>query len=218
MFQIIIDYRDAFVSGLIVTLKLATITWSVGIFLGFPLGLLASRFRSVNFLAQGTSFILSGIPILVLLFWLHYPAQQLLGIVVDPFYTASFVLAIVNLFAVEEIVRSAAGTIPNEFRLAGIVCGMKEKEIIWQIELPLLTRHVLSPILVSQVIALHMTLFASLISVDELFRMAQRINSLIYRPIEIYSVLGLFFLAVSLPVNGVALAIKQRFGRDLSER
>ena len=68
------------------------------------------------------------------------------------------------------------------------------------------------------VVMLHMTLFASLISVDELFRAAQRINAQIYKPVEIYSAVGLFFLLVSLPLNGLALYLRRKHSRDLSER
>ena len=65
---------------------------------------------------------------------------------------------------------------------------------------------------------LHTTLFASLISVEEIFRVAQRINAQIYRPVEIYTALGVFFLAVSLPVNGFAFWLKHKFTRDMSEQ
>jgi ABC-type amino acid transport system permease subunit len=65
---------------------------------------------------------------------------------------------------------------------------------------------------------LHATLFASLISVEEIFRVAQRINSTIYRPIEIYTALALFFLMVCLPINLLASYLKRRYTRDLSER
>jgi ABC-type amino acid transport system permease subunit len=218
MLQLILTYQEAFLRGLGVTLSLAAITWGGGILIGLPLGLLSYQYLSVRLVVKSLSFILSGIPILVLLFWLHYPAQQILNIVVEPFYSSALALAMVNIFAVESIVYGAAANIPKEFRQAGIVCGLSEKQIFWQLELPLLIRGIISPILVSQVVALHMTLFASLISVDELLRMAQRINSQIYKPIEIYSILGLFFLLISLPINGLALVLKKRFGRDFSER
>ena len=65
---------------------------------------------------------------------------------------------------------------------------------------------------------LQCSLFASLISVDEIFRVAQRINATIYRPVEIYSALALLFLAVCLPLNGLALWLRMRFTRDLSEK
>jgi ABC-type amino acid transport system permease subunit len=54
--------------------------------------------------------------------------------------------------------------------------------------------------------------------VEEIFRVAQRINAQIYRPIEIYTALGVFFLAVCVPVNIAALYFKARFTRDTSER
>jgi polar amino acid transport system permease protein len=71
---------------------------------------------------------------------------------------------------------------------------------------------------VLQVGMLHATLFASLISVEEIFRVSQRINSTIYRPVEIYTALALFFLMVCLPINLLAAYLKKRYTRDLSER
>jgi len=219
MIDILITYHEAFLKGLSVTLQLAGITWLSGILLGSGLGVLSARWPiSWGFVIRGISFFLSGIPILVMLFWLHYPAQQLLGIVIDPFFTAALVLSLVNVFGVEMIVRGAIEAVPREFRDAGRVSGLSCQTIIFRIDLPLVLRHILSPLLVSQIVMLHMTLFASLISVEELLRVSQRINSQIYRPVEIYTALGLFFLMISLPVNGLALMLKQKFGRDFSER
>jgi ABC-type amino acid transport system permease subunit len=65
---------------------------------------------------------------------------------------------------------------------------------------------------------LQATIFASLISVGEIFRVAQRINSEVYRPVEIYTALALFFLAVCLPLHGLAQYLKKRYTRNLSER
>ena len=69
-----------------------------------------------------------------------------------------------------------------------------------------------------QVVMLHATLFASLISVEEIFRVAQRINSSIYRPVEIYTALACFFLLVCLPINLLAVHLKNTYTRDMSER
>ena len=219
MLEVILQHRDAFIRGLVVTLELASIAWLSGLLLGSILGVAGARWhKSVGVVTRTFSFVLSGIPILVLLFWLHYPAQALLGIVIDPFYTSALVLSLVNIFVVEQIVRSAVQSLPGEFRQAGIVCGLSNLTVVLRIEMPLLARHVLGPLLGSQVVALHMTLFASLISVEELLRMAQRVNAQIYKPVEIYSALGLFFLLVSLPVNGLALVLRRRFSRNLSER
>ena len=56
---------------------------------------------------------------------------------------------------------------------------------------PIVLRQMIPGLLMIQVTMLQSTLFASLISVDEIFRVAQRINAVVYRPIEVYTALGL---------------------------
>ena len=62
-----------------------------------------------------------------------------------------------------------------------------------------------------------MSLFGSLISVEEIFRISQQINSQLYRPVEIYSALAILFVAVSLPLNMLANYLRNKYTRDLSE-
>jgi ABC-type amino acid transport system permease subunit len=217
--DILYKYHEGFLNGLIVTLKLVSLIWSIGILGGFLVGLLGIKWkRCIGLPAQTISFILSGVPILVFLFWLHYPAQSMLEVVIDPFYTTVFALSVVNIFSIAEIVRNTSIQFPSQYMDVAKVCGIPPFQRFYLIELPLVMRHILPSLLNSQVNMLHMTLFASLISVDEIFRAAQRINAQIYQPVEIYSLLGLFFLAVSLPINGIAIYLKKKYGRDLSEK
>ncbi len=217
--DILITYHIAFLQGLSVTLQLCAVIWSVGLVGGIAMGVLgAHRRRSWGLTIQGTSFAFSAIPTLVILFWLHYPAQAMFDVVIDPFYTAALTLSLVNLFGVGEIVRQAVADFPRQYIVAGRVCGMRTRDIVRHIQLPILFRQLLPSLMILQVGMLHASLFASLISVEELFRVAQRINSLIYRPIEIYTALALFFLAVCLPINILAAWLKKRYTRDYSER
>jgi ABC-type amino acid transport system permease subunit len=163
------------------------------------------------------SFVLSGLPVLVLLFWLHYPLQSMLGVVVDPFYTASAALSLVNAVLVADVVKSTLRDFPNQYVIAAQVCGLSARDTITLIQIPIMLRQMLPGLLTIQVTMLQSTLFASLISVDEIFRVAQRINAMVYRPIEIYTGLGLLFLAICLPLNGIALYLRRRYTRDLSE-
>jgi ABC-type amino acid transport system permease subunit len=127
-------------------------------------------------------------------------------------------LAIVNVFAVSEIVRGALRDFPKQYLVAAQVCGIDKVRTITDIQLPLILRQILPGLLTTQVAMLQATLFASLISVDEIFRTAQRINASIYKPVEIYTSLGVLFLAVCLPLNGFAIWLRKRYTRDLSER
>lgn len=219
VFDILIKYYPAFLEGLGVSLQLAAVIWTAGLVLGGALGLAGARWRlSVGGPSRLFSFLLSGIPILVFLFWLHYPVQAMFSVVIDPFYTAAATLSIVNIFGVADIVRGALVDFPQQYLTAAKVTGLTRRQTIFKIQLPLILRQALPALMMLQVVMLHTTLFASLISVEEIFRVAQRINAQIYRPVEIYTALGLFFLAVSLPINGVALWLRARFTRDTSEQ
>ncbi len=219
VFDILINYHIAFLQGLRVTLALCGVVWFFGLSGGIALGAIgAYRRQTWGRFIRGASFAFSAIPALVVLFWLHYPAQALFGVVIDPFYTASLTLGLVNLFAVAETVRQAMVDFPKQYVTAGRVSGMSGRQIIRYIQLPILFQQLLPSLLVLQVGVLHASLFASLISVEEIFRVAQRINSLIYRPIEIYTALAVFFLMVCLPINLFAAWLKKRATRDYSER
>jgi His/Glu/Gln/Arg/opine family amino acid ABC transporter permease subunit len=218
VWDILVNYYPAFLNGLKVTLELSFIIWFCGIVIGGGLGVLGSRHKvSIGLPSRAISFLLSGVPILVFLFWLHYPAQAMMDVVIDPFYTGAFTLSIINIFGVADVVRGALNDFPQQYLIAAKVTGLTREQTILKIQFPLIFREVLPPLLLLQVMMLHTTLFTSLISVEEIFRAAQRINAQIYRPVEIYTALGVFFLMVCLPVNGIALYLKSRYTRDLSE-
>lgn len=217
-FEILYQYRDDFLVGLTVTLKLCILVWGFGLFFGFLIGYAGSKFKLVVGLpSRIISFLLGGIPVLVFLFWLHYPVQYWLGIVIDGFYTAVAALSVINTFLVADIVRSALSNFPSQYTLAGEVCGLDKKTIYRKIQFPIILRQILPSIIFTQVAMLQSTLFASLISVEEIFRVCQRINSTIYKPVEIYSALAILFLLICLPVNGIGYWIKHKYTRDYSE-
>ncbi len=218
VFDILVNYYPAFLKGFAVTMQLSAIIWGCGLIIGSALGLAGNKYHiSVGLPSRIMSFLFSAIPMLLFLFWLHYPAQSMFNVVIAPFITAAFTLAIVNIFAVADVVRGALSDFPQQYLTAAKVTGLTREQTIFKIQLPLILRQILPALLMLQVTMLHTTLFASLISVEEIFRVAQRINAQIYRPVEIYTALGIFFLAVSLPVNGVALWLRAKFTRNLSE-
>lgn len=219
VWQILTTYWPAFGQGLVVTFQLAGFAWSFGIGLGLAAGIGAHFYPgSFGIALRGAAFFLSSIPFLVLLYWLHFPLQSSLGVVIPPFLTAAFLLAALNAVAVAEIWRGSLDDVRKEYLLAAQVTGMKYSAIVRRIQIPLAFRQALPMLLGAQVFILQSTLFASLISVEELFRVAQRINSTIYRPVEIYTGLAFFFLIICMPLYALAFYLRRRYVRDLSER
>lgn len=219
VWNIIYTYKEGLLSGLLITLGLCLIIWISGLLFGVLFGTFAHRQKeSTGWFLKILSFLLASTPVLVLLFWLHYPLQAILGIVVIPFITAAIALSLINIVGVAQIVRDALDEFPEQYAIAGKVCGLNEKEISSKIKLPIIFRQTIPQFLTFQVSMLQMTLFASLISVQEVFRVAQQINSIIYKPIEIYTALAVFFIAICLPLNLLAYWFKNKYTRNLSEK
>lgn len=217
--RILIEYRGAFAHGVAITLWLSAIVWAIGLTAGTFLGWLSNRFPSgVGMPLSTLSFLGASIPVIVILFWAHYPLQVILGVVIDPFFTAAYVLSLVNVLAVAVIVRDALRNFPQQYIAAAKVSGLGSGDTFRHILVPIVLRQVTPSILSSQVVMLQSTLFASMISVEEILRVSQRVNATEYKPIEIFTALALFFLAICVPLNGTALILRKRFGRDFSER
>ncbi len=212
MFQILIQYHQLFLQGFLTTLKLLASIVLIGVPLGTLLGIIGGRY-SLEFgnLIKGVRFITRVVPVLVLLFWLHYPLQGLLNVVIDPFWTTVFALALINTIATASVVTNELSLLPKSYRDAGITLGMSKNQIIRHIELPLLIRRTLPQLLLNQAAMLEYTLFASLISVPELFRVAQTINAMTYKPVAIYTLLVLFFFIILAPLHILISWIQKKY-------
>jgi ABC-type amino acid transport system permease subunit len=186
---------------------------------GTILGVLAVRFRKTLGGAIGVlGAIISAIPVLVILFWLHYPLQAALDVVIDPFYTAVAAFSLVNVFGVAGIVKAGLANFPSQYIVAARVCGLGRRVTALRIVIPLLVGQLIPGLLLLQVTMFQVTLFASLISVDEIFRVAQRVNAEVYRPVQIYTGLAILFLIVCLPLNVFAHWLGKRFSVLTSDR
>jgi polar amino acid transport system permease protein len=211
--------REAFLRGLAVTLKLCALVWIIGLGAGTILGVISAQWRrAVGIPMKTVAVVFAGMPVIVLMFWLHYPLQSVLGIVIDPFITATATLACVNVFLVSDLIRGAILNFPTHYVWAGQVCGLSPRGITFHIKFPIILREVLPSLLHTQIVILQSSIFASLISVDEIFRICQQINAEIYKPVEIYSILAILFILVCVPLHGLVYYLKIRFTRDLSER
>lgn len=215
-FSVIYRYREALLHGALTSLELAAIAWIGGLLFGVALGVWrASRGKgkrrrgAVAFL----SMVGSSIPVMVYLLWAYYPAQTLLGISVTPFATAAAVFLFYNALTIGEIVRTAVDSLPPSLYMVAQVTGVPDRAYTRYVLIPLSLRAALPGYLVSQVGVLHVTLFASLISVDELFRVAERINAIEYSSVTIFTVLALFYFVLSFPLLILARVADQRLAK-----
>lgn len=218
-FEVVWFYRQAFWHGFLVTAELVAISVIIGTTVGLFLEWLCSRLgRRCRSILDIIAFPFAVIPALVVLFWFYYPAQSLTGVSVSPFWTASITLITLNSLAVYRIAGDALKDFPSQCIATAKVSGMSDQATLRFIQVPLLLRSALPRWIDQQVIVLQTSVFASLISVEELFRVAQRINSQVYQPVLIYSAMGLVFLVTAGTGAYVAEQLRRRYHRDFSER
>ncbi|MBI4066145.1 ABC transporter permease subunit [Candidatus Gottesmanbacteria bacterium] len=218
-FEILFQYREAFLSGFLTTVYLVFLTAVIGTAIGIALEFICNRFEgATRRLVDATAFGVAAIPALVILFWLYYPGQALLGVVISPFWTALAALTLINIFTVYRIVADSMRDFPRQYIATGQVCGLTRRQIVWYIQAPLLLRAALPRWIDQQVIILQTSLFASFISVEETFRVAQRINSVVYQPVVIYTSMALIFLLTAGSAMYLAKRLRMKYQRDYSER
>ncbi|NDE91176.1 MAG: ABC transporter permease subunit [Alphaproteobacteria bacterium] len=206
MLHILITYWPALLSGLAVTLGIAGCAVCCGIVLGIPLGWFAKENPNtslVSILDIGKWF-LSSVPALMFILWFYYPLQAILNMDIGPFWSAAIALAFVNILMVGQIVYAARCNLP-----AGLYETMRLHPCnawhrLTKVEGPYILKHALSAFINSQISILHATLLASFIGAEDLLKIGSQINSAVYRPIEIYTILALIFAVICLPLTYIA--------------
>lgn len=217
--DIIFKYQSAYIEGFKNTLILSVYIWCIGISIGALFGALSVKYQNTfGVLLKVMLLTVSSVPAIVLLFWAHYPFQAAFKVTINPMYTSIIVLSIINIIGVASIVRSVIEEFPGQYVIAAEVLGVKKSLILIKIYYPLVLRGVMPGILILEVTMLQSTIFASLISVDELFRVTQRINSQIYQPISLYSILGVIYMILSMPIYILSNKMSKKYKAMLSDK
>ena len=237
MIEIIWEYREGFLKGASVTFQISALVWTFGILGSIILLVIDAYFKQISspkknriqfllFFYKSIRFLLSffivkvgkvvipSIPILVLLYWFHYPLQESLNTSVSPFVVTVIVLSIVNISSVSFIVKGIMEDLPQKYYESAYLCGLSKRTTLFKIELPLILRSCVGPVLLIQLAMLHNSIFASLINVKDILWQAKLINSNIHKPIEIFSALAIFFLLISVPVILLSNYLKNKYTKN----
>lgn len=195
------------------TLSLAVIAWLVGLPLGITLSFVATRGGERSMALKGGAVFVSVVPFLATLFWLHYPLQVLLGVVWPPYFTAAALLAVFVSLSVGDVVADEMHRVRARLLESALVLGLPATAFMKRVAFPASLQASVPRLLTVGIASIHMTMFASLIGVEELFRVSQRINAHVLRPVEVFTVMALVYAGLCLPLYAVAAAVQKRASR-----
>ncbi len=201
-FSVIFAYKEAILKGALITLELTFISIIIGSILGIIFALLklsknpVFRWPAVAFIE-----IFRDLPLLILLIWLFYALPPLIGIHVSAFATALVALSL-NLGAFSaEIFRSGIVSISKGQTESSLALGLSKLQTIKDIILPQAMRTIIPPLTGRYIETIKLTSLASIIAVNELLHAGGNIISVSYRPLEVYTVIALIYLAIIVPLT-----------------
>lgn len=215
----IFQFRDVFAAwpflldGLLTTIYLSVATMVVGLAIGVA-GAAARLYGPPVLKALVASYVevIRNTPLLVQLFIVFFGLPSL-GLRLDAM-TAALVTLTVNLGAYAvEIVRAGLEAVPKPQIEAGYSLGLSSFQVFRHVLL-LPSLKMMFPALASQFILLMLaTSIVSQISVPELFHAASIVQSRTFRDFEVYTVVGVLYLALAFALRGCfALIYKLAFG------
>lgn len=88
------------------------------------------------------------------LFWLYYPLQSILQIVIDSFITSVIAFSVVNRLGVAKIFRTAIIEFPEQYLIAARTLAISRSRVLRKIQVPLILRSILPPIINLQIMIL----------------------------------------------------------------
>jgi polar amino acid transport system permease protein len=195
----------------------ATLTLSVlGITLAFPLSVLIalarlSRFRALRAPATALVYIIRGVPLLMIIFWVYFLFPLLLGANVPGFATMVCTLVIYEAAFLSEVVRAGIQALPPGQMDAARALGHSTPRAMRHIILPQALYNMLPAILSQFISTIKETTLGYVINVPELTFAANQINNrLLTKPFEVFLILALTYYVVCFALASAAAWLERR--------
>ena len=205
------------IKGLVPTLTVSIVSILISISLGLLLAIFGlSKNRILNFIHRWWVELFRSVPVLVMLLWVYYGLPISTGLDLGIMAAAIISLALTDSAFEAEIFRAGIKSIPRSQREAARIMGCNEFQVLWYVLLPQTIRNILPPLVNQFAYMLKISSIASVIGLGELTRKANELTVIEYRPLEIYTILIIEYLALVLVVSYFARIIEKKLdtGRE----
>jgi polar amino acid transport system permease protein len=189
-------------SGIEMTLFLSVVTLIVATALGMVIALMQmSRFRVARIAALTVGEIIRNTPILVQLLWVYYVLPIVFNIQIDALAASILGLSLYSAVFISEVFRAGIATVPAGHREAAQVLGLTPLQSFVRIVGPQAIRSVLPPLAANFVQLIKYSSLASVISMSEVTRRGMELSSSTFRPLEIFTFIGLIYFVICWPLT-----------------
>lgn len=206
------QYPNGPLGGVVITLALAVL----GIALAFPLGVLlalarVSPYAALRWPVTALVYVVRGVPLLMLIFWMYFFVPVLIGRPVSGFGTMLVTLVVYEATYLAEVVRAGIEGLPKGQMEAARAVGLSHVQAMRLVILPQALYNMIPAMLGQFVSTIKETSLGYVISVNELTFAANQVNSaLLTKPFQVYVLLAVIYFVICFSLTQVARLIERR--------
>ena len=210
-FRIVADNFPILLRGVGLTLELWAIALTLGLLLGFFIGLGPTSVRRwLRLPAIGYVEVFRNTPVLVQLIWFYYAFPIIIGFQLSPFAAALLGLTLNTSAYCAEIFRAGIDSIARGQWEAAKALGMTRAMSLRRIIVPQVFKRML-PAFTNRAIELaKVTSLASVLAVHEIMYQGLLLSSTYYRPLEILTVVALVYFVLIWPGSWLSARLERR--------
>ncbi|MCE9581799.1 MAG: amino acid ABC transporter permease [Planctomycetes bacterium] len=197
------------------TAFLTVTSLAIGLVLGLLLGL--ARVGPVKFLRRAATVyveVVRGIPLFVLILYIYYGLGSFIGQfwVASPYIYATSAFGLCYAAYIAEIFRAGFQSLDRGQTEAARALGLSRRQAMRHVLLPQAFRNILPALGNEGVALLKDTSLASVVTIAELTQSGKAYASLSYRFFEVWTVVALCYLALTIPLTWGVRKLEARLG------
>lgn len=208
-----VDYLPQMMSGLGVSLLIA----GISILFGYPLGLglslmVTAKNLAVRTLGLAVVEIGRGAPALVILYLFYYGLPKF-GIAFESITAACLALTWNSAAYSSEIMRAGLQSVARGQQEASSALGLSQRDTFFRVIMPQGMRSAIPGLMGVAIQVFQGTSLAYGIAVPELMKTAYNIGSQDFNYLQIFTLAGLCYAAISMPATWITVHFEKRMGR-----
>lgn len=209
------QYPNGPLGGLAVTFILSILGIGLALPLGVVLGLARiSPFKALYWPATLLVYVMRGVPLIMLIFWVYFFLPVLVGRPVSGFSTMLATLVVYQAAYLAEIVRAGIESLPKGQMEAARAVGLSYMQAMRKVILPQALYNMVPAILSQLVSTIKETSLGYVISVNELTFAANQINSTVLtKPFQVFLILALMYFVLCFSLTQLARHLERRITR-----
>jgi len=215
--EVIGQYRVWLFEGVVLTLKIASVSMVLAMIFGLVIALLRmSPIWPVRTLASLYISIFRAIPPLVFILWMYYGVTLVTGLNIEAFWSGVICLTLQYAAWLAEIYRAGLQAIDKGQREAALSTGLSRTRAFAKVIWPQAWRIIIPPMANNFVGIIKDSSLVGIIGLNELMRQSQIAVSLTFRPFELYTAAMVIYIVLTLAIARMASFLEQRAARSLN--